>query len=628
MFKKLVIIFVIIASLCSLYGEKYYLETLIKSLDKVERAEDKVKLLNDISLEYMLFDNLKSNEYAKKSLKLNNDKLITEKIKSLYIIGFNESAADYLKRSDTIENSNKLLKENKIDDKDLIAFSYFINGASHIQTQDKSKAFEDILEANNLYYELDDQVMFNLTKAILSFVHIYLGQYKKAISLIKESNTYFVENRMYKYIVLTTKYMAYFNELQGNKIEAERLYKVAINYSKDNYNIILPYLSNGLITFYINNNEAEKAIEIYKNNIEGTVENLSTVQQADTYSNLLNISILKEDFDEALKYSDMIFNLNFNNRVLTNRTKNSVGYILLKTGNLRGAEENLLNVWNNLKQDEYTPLMGDNLSYITELNLVQSNYKGAYSYTNLHLNKIKEYNKSASYLKLIEAEEEYQIQQKDRDIDEARAIQKFRLKAMFIISVLLVILIISISMQLRTVYKDKKIFESMARKDYLTDLYNRRTFIEKVEEENIRFLRSGNWYSIVIADIDGFKMFNDTYGHECGDEVIKIVSKTLKHTCRKQDVVARWGGEEYIILLPSTSITGAKVIAERFREHIESIQFVFNDKKLGITMTFGVTEFHKGQTMEQMIHNADIAMLRGKESGKNVVITYEELDEE
>ncbi|MCK4694757.1 MAG: GGDEF domain-containing protein, partial [Candidatus Cloacimonetes bacterium] len=110
--------------------------------------------------------------------------------------------------------------------------------------------------------------------------------------------------------------------------------------------------------------------------------------------------------------------------------------------------------------------------------------------------------------------------------------------------------------------------EFIAKTDPLTDLSNRRDMIEKIEHEQKRFGRNGKPFILVMSDIDYFKSVNDRYGHDGGDFVLESIAKLMQSVVRKQDIVGRWGGEEFLILLPDTGLKGAKFIAEKLREGI------------------------------------------------------------
>ena len=168
--------------------------------------------------------------------------------------------------------------------------------------------------------------------------------------------------------------------------------------------------------------------------------------------------------------------------------------------------------------------------------------------------------------------------------------------------------------------------KEIARTDPLTGLSNRRDIIEKIEYEQIRFERSKNSFVIIIGDLDFFKSINDKYGHDCGDYVLKEVAQTMRSTIRKQDIVARWGGEEFLLLLPETPLEGGKVAAEKVREKIENSNFKYNNDLLSVTITFGVSVYNNIMEIDDCIKKADQALYRGKHKGRNCVVALKPED--
>ena len=162
--------------------------------------------------------------------------------------------------------------------------------------------------------------------------------------------------------------------------------------------------------------------------------------------------------------------------------------------------------------------------------------------------------------------------------------------------------------------------ETLARTDPLTGLSNRRDFLEKLQFEITRFERTQIPFSIILCDIDDFKQVNDQYGHDSGDYVLAGIADIMKSTIRKQDIVGRWGGEEFILLLPDAQLGGGKRAAESIRKNIEAKSFHFNNNIFSVTMTFGVSQFDGSMDMVTCIKKADEALYSGKGVGKNRVI--------
>ncbi|MBN2287281.1 MAG: diguanylate cyclase [Tissierellales bacterium] len=162
--------------------------------------------------------------------------------------------------------------------------------------------------------------------------------------------------------------------------------------------------------------------------------------------------------------------------------------------------------------------------------------------------------------------------------------------------------------------------EILSSTDKLTGLYNRHKMLEIAEREMERFERYGSVASLILLDIDWFKNINDKYGHTSGDEVLKSFGDILRSTVRKQDIVARWGGEEFVVFLVETGKEEALMIAERCRKNIEN----FNYPKIGtITASLGVTTIKEKESFDAFINRADLAMYEAKTKGRNGVIFME-----
>ncbi len=163
--------------------------------------------------------------------------------------------------------------------------------------------------------------------------------------------------------------------------------------------------------------------------------------------------------------------------------------------------------------------------------------------------------------------------------------------------------------------------EEAATIDPLTSLNNRRKMIEILESELIRYERTNKSFCIVMCDIDHFKKFNDTHGHDCGDFVLVEISRLIKKSIRKQDYVGRWGGEEFLMIYPETEIDGGKIVTEKVRSMIENTVYNFSNIALGVTATFGVAVYSRGKSIDSVIKEADDALYQGKQRGRNLVIT-------
>lgn len=172
-----------------------------------------------------------------------------------------------------------------------------------------------------------------------------------------------------------------------------------------------------------------------------------------------------------------------------------------------------------------------------------------------------------------------------------------------------------------TKFKEKSnILEYQASHDKLTGLFNRNKFDEIFAKEIKRTKRYKNELSVIIFDIDNFKMVNDTYGHQIGDEVLKEISKIALDNVREQDITTRWGGEEFFILLPQTNLSGAVIVANKIKTSTQN--HIFTEKSLKITASFGVAQFCiENDDEKTIITRADELLYEAKRSGKNKVMS-------
>ena len=179
---------------------------------------------------------------------------------------------------------------------------------------------------------------------------------------------------------------------------------------------------------------------------------------------------------------------------------------------------------------------------------------------------------------------------------------------------------------------DKKLAEAqrlhgiatkMAITDSITGLHNHRYFQERFTEELRQAEQNGKCLSLLMIDIDGFKDYNDAYGHMAGDEALRIVSRLLASSVRSTDVVARYGGEEFVILLPGADKAPAFNVAESIRARIDNYSFSHGTELYGndLTVSIGVATYPvDGTTKRDLLYAADMACYRGKREGRNRVV--------
>lgn len=159
--------------------------------------------------------------------------------------------------------------------------------------------------------------------------------------------------------------------------------------------------------------------------------------------------------------------------------------------------------------------------------------------------------------------------------------------------------------------------------DGLTQIANRAYFDEKLNEMISLRKRYGDPFSLMMIDIDNFKMVNDTYGHQAGDRILKGVTLKLKASLRGSDFLARFGGDEFVLILIKTDIVAATEVAWKLSEEVRSSRFLLDETSLSLTLSIGVAEAHEDDTDESLLKRADAALYRTKAAGRNGVSVTE-----
>ena len=181
-----------------------------------------------------------------------------------------------------------------------------------------------------------------------------------------------------------------------------------------------------------------------------------------------------------------------------------------------------------------------------------------------------------------------------------------------------------LSAQLIEIESLHETLREQAIRDPLTGLYNLRFLTESMKREIARAIRENHPLSVVLMDIDHFKDFNDTYGHKAGDEVLQALGNMLNTLTRAGDAACRYGGEEFMVIMPCANSEEAHKRAEQWRESFGSTQIISREELLSATISAGIATFPEhGSTDDEIWHAADNALYKAKSSGRNRVIVYE-----
>jgi diguanylate cyclase len=156
--------------------------------------------------------------------------------------------------------------------------------------------------------------------------------------------------------------------------------------------------------------------------------------------------------------------------------------------------------------------------------------------------------------------------------------------------------------------------------DFLTGLPNRRSMMEALTAEQVRAQRSGEPLTVLMCDVDHFKVVNDTHGHAVGDEVLRTLGRALHDALRRYDQCARWGGEEFLVLLPDTELQGAREVAEKLRREAGGISVeAAGGVRVTVTLSVGVAQLDAGESVDSVLRRADVAMYDAKHAGRDRV---------
>lgn len=234
--------------------------------------------------------------------------------------------------------------------------------------------------------------------------------------------------------------------------------------------------------------------------------------------------------------------------------------------------------------------------------------------------------------RVAELERRFDNEQQAREIEllrtnaEVRELQLGRQRLLLhvglAVAVLLILLFVVLVSRMRLGRRITRELERAARTDAVTGLANRRHMIERIEYEIQRARRSDRPFVLLMADIDRFKTINDRYGHGVGDAVLIEIAQRLGRRLRTQDTLARWGGEEFLILLPDTDLAGGRVLAEQLRAAVGTEPMTVDADPLILSVSLGVAEYAPGMSVDECVNDADKAMYAGKRAGGDRVVAY------
>lgn len=387
--------------------------------------------------------------------------------------------------------------------------------------------------------------------------------------------------------------------------DAIDLHKLALSLidQEPNDALLISCLSN-LGSCYFDMSENLNALSYFESALSVAQENDIYEEESRLLKKISLVYMQEKDYDMALfflKHALELFIVQSNERGICSCYLD-LGYIYKKQSLCDIAEQYLnkaLDLSTKLNIRDYILLC---YKYLSEVRELTEDYQSALDYYKTYVD-LKENiftDKNNEYLAKMYAQYQLENKEKENEIYRLRNIELAKAHE-----------------KLQGAYKQ---LEYVATRDPLTGLLNRRALMEKIEYEKKRCKRYSAPMSIIISDIDNFKLVNDRYGHDVGDEILVHISNLFTAHLRECDAVCRWGGEEFLILLPDTNCEQACHVAEKLRLNVATHDFNKALKRGSVTMTLGVAEFKRDQTIKQWIKIADSALYTGKRLGRNRVV--------
>jgi diguanylate cyclase (GGDEF)-like protein len=315
----------------------------------------------------------------------------------------------------------------------------------------------------------------------------------------------------------------------------------------------------------------------------------------------------------------------------------NIGRIYLKTGRGAEAEGSLLKAYDLAKEVEERSLQKDAAEALFTLYEGRGDFRRALEYQRTFAALKEQIFSKENVEKITTLQARYDSEKQVHEIEllrrqgEIRELQAKRQRLLMLLIATASLLLAALAFFIYRRYRLKvrtnaelgaayARMAELAKHDELTGLYNRRSALERIEIELLRASRTHRPCGVVMIDVDDFKRINDEHGHACGDTVLKALADLLRASVRTLDVVARWGGEEFLLVLPETSRDGAMLVADKLRQAVAASAVSCGSACIRYTVTLGVNAFDRLGSVSECLRGADVALYEGKLSGKNKVV--------
>ena len=554
--------------------------------------------------------------------------------------------------------SANIYAENPIDDKvnflpeDEKAEYLFDRGLGYYNLNQYSNAIEFLKQALNIYLNKNDKT--NMARCYNNIGNIY--------------NKLSIFNKAMEYHLLSLELEEELNEKEGiisslNNIgnvlknieeydQALAYYQKALNLSyeiQDNKSIAITL--NNIGNIYLSKENFDNALNFYNRSLIIKKELRDDFGIATTYNNIgISYQGLRSTAKALENYSislDMMKKLKDGNGIAS--AYFHIGIIHYEKNDNKKASFNLEKALAYAQNYDNKQLMIPCYKILGKIYSKQRDYFKAFIAMKLYAEISDDMAFVQTQKAVAELQIRYETEKKEKEIELLKtnaSITDYQSKENEMFMIILVVVLIAVAIlgfffyyQFRQkVHSNNTIeeqnlrlteaynkMEELAKTDTLTGLSNRRDMYQRIKHETDRFERNEKPFTILMGDIDNFKKINDTYGHDAGDYVLTSIAKLMTTFMRKQDIVGRWGGEEFLFLLPETNIEGGKKIAEKLRVKIKNESIQYKNHVIKVTITIGVSFYNRIHDVNESIKEADKAMYLGKIRNKNCIVTSDKI---
>lgn len=450
-------------------------------------------------------------------------------------------------------------------------------------------------EARHAFIQLKDYRWQARSCRVMGYIYTMLGRYDKALGNFLSGKQLMEEHGIPVDFSFLNNIAAIYSNI-GRYGEALEFYLQALDQAEVCNDPILPLLLSNIAEACLYLDDPVRALDYNRRALDGLKEGAKGSSLCHCHNTFGRIYAKMGRVDEAQEHLFLALSRakEYGLKSFEIESSLEIGRLYNQRGEYDLSLRFLAGVLDDARKIEAGELVKNVLQLLAQTHEASGNYCEA-------LQHYKEYMKLDKELASKDLERELNLYARQYKVEQAQKdVQLYRSKTM------------------ELTQKTHEL-EFLSRTDHLTGLYNRRYAQHLIDSENTRCVGWAGVYCIVLGDVDHFKSINDTYGHDCGDNVLRTLAAQMKASLRKDDCLSRWGGDEFLLLLPATSIESAVAISEKLRAGVQGMNFDYFGHRIQITMTFGIAQYFNDPHADSVVIRADRALYQGKNNGRNCV---------